>query len=127
VGVALSLEDRHAPALCPLRRALVVAATALVAVTPGVEAKKKKPLAFAGVVVTGITSIGGGEAFRWAFDVAVALPGPSVTGFSDTLDVATGAPTDRVRAEIAEEVKRRVSEIAEGGVQDVPPGRVAVA
>jgi len=101
------------------RRALVVAATALVAVAPTVDAKKKKPPGFAGVVVTAVTPISG-------FDVAVALPGPSVTGFSGTLDVATGASTDQVRSEIAAEVKRRVSEFVPGSGQNVLPDRVAV-
>ena len=75
---------------------------------------------------TGITPISGGELFRWAFDVAVAIPGPSVYGFADTLDVATGASTDRVRSEIAAAVRQRVSELVPATGPNVPPDRVAV-
>ena len=111
------------------RRALVAAATALVAVAPhAAVAKKKKPLAFALVTPTDVQVASAAEGrfechFDWALVYPAAPYGLGTNGDSMPLAAASGA---QMRAAIVATVRSRAFQKLDFAGHPVPKDRIAV-
>ena len=108
------------------RRALVAAATALVAVAPAVDAKKKPPQAFLAIAIQGVTIANG--AFLWSYQAQVHHP---ASGFTKDLSgttsgVAFTASQDQTRQAIISGARSLAKIFLAQANHDVPADRIAV-
>jgi hypothetical protein len=111
------------------RRALVAAATALMAVAPTVDAAEKKPLAFVGGTVTKVAIGPDGTTFQWDVQALLSQPEPAPrfeADLSTTVNSGVDESRSTVRSQIAAILRNNAFSALEAEDRTVPENRIAV-
>ena len=111
------------------RRALVVVATALMAVAPTVDAAEKKPLAFVGGMVTKVAIDPDGTTFQWDVQALLSHPEPAPrfeTDLSTTINSGVDQSSSEVRSQIAAVLKNNAFSALQAEDRTVSKNRIAV-